>query len=578
MNEGSNKANGETEGGISKDDVYASEEEGSEYRGSVYEPVDYDSLEEAPSTEAHPNTDDDDDEGFRVTDLPKTPKLSHIIGPGAILLGAALGSGETMFWPTLIAQNGWWLYWAFWIGVITQFFITTEIQRWTIATGESIFQGLGRLNAIWPWFLLVGGFFHKAWPGWAATGSTIFAAWTGIVPQSQWWILGVISMVVIWLTYQLGPVLYNAVENIQLVLMVIAVVFAVALMFLVDSVGQLTNVPAGAVSFGTLPRNMAIATFLGGLAYAGGGGYTNLAQSLWAREKGYGMSTYQGRIQNPIRGSGDPEDLHRGFTFKPTPENIQRWKAWWNVTQKETFLTFALGILVITTITMTIAAEYASGIANSVGAVDMWLNIIIPQLGAISQWLLYALLVIALFSTQYASTEIFVRNSVDIVYGRYGRQAGWSLDRTFLGLLTIFVLWGIIIIGFQFQQPFILLVLGGVAAGLMLWPYTALTVILNTTRLPEHTQPSWLRMFAMWWGTGFFGYFSVLLIGDGIVSYLGVNAFAVSPSIVGSGIGGYALWLFALIVQAYTMYRSAQAKLNARDTVEGASEANTLLG
>ena len=560
--------------GDAQSDIYASEEEGRKHRNTVYEEVDYDSLEEAPRTNEYPKADGED--GFRLAELPKVPKLSHIIGPGAILLGASLGSGETMFWPNLIAQNGWWLYWAFWIGVITQFFITTELQRWTIATGESIFRAFGRLNLVWPWFFLVAGFFHKGWPGWAASGSEVFLAWTGILPQSQWWVIGVISVVLIWLSFQAGPIIYNIIEDAQLVLMVLAVIFTVALMFLVDSADQLANVPAGAVNFGDLPQDMAIATFLGGLAYAGGGGFTNLAQSLWAREKGYGMSTYQGRIKNPIRGGGNPEELHRGFAFKPTLTNLRRWKAWWRVTQLETFATFVVGLLVIATITMTFAAEYASG--TSLGAVDMWLNEIIPQLDPLAQALLYALLIIALFSTQYASIEIFVRNSVDIIYGEYGQRAGWDVGRIYFGALTIFCLWGAVIIGFQFQQPFILLVLGGAAAGVMMWPYNALTTILNTTRLPEHLQPSWPRVIAMWWATAFFGFFSVLLISNMIIRLFGLGVFSTTVDVVGSGFGGYLLWAIGLAVQIYTMYRSAQAKLNADGTVDEASEASSFLG
>ena len=570
----SNESSSSAGEGSTENDIYATEEQGRKHRETVYEELDYDTLEEAPRTSEYPKTDEDD--GFRIAELPKVPKLSHIIGPGAILLGASLGSGETMFWPTLIAQNGWWLYWAFWVGVITQFFITTELQRWTIATGESIFRAFGRLNLVWPWFFLVAGFFHKGWPGWAASGSEVFLAWTGVLPQSQWWIIGVISVVLIWLSFQAGPILYNIIEDAQLVLMVAAIIFTVALLFLVDSAGQLANVPAGAVNFGALPQDMAIATFLGGLAYAGGGGFTNMAQSLWAREKGYGMSTYQGRIKNPIRGGGNPEELHRGFTFKPTITNLRRWKAWWRVTQLETFATFVVGLLVIATISMTFAAEYAAG--TDQGAVDMWISVIIPQLGPLAQTLLYALLIIALFSTQYATFEIFVRNSVDIIYGEYGRQAGWNIGRIYFAILTLFSLWGIGIIGFQFQQPFILLVLGGAAAGVMMWPYNALTTILNTTRLPEHIQPSWPRVVAMWWATAFFGYFSVLLISNMIIRLFGLNMFSTAIGVVGSGIGGYALWVIGLLVQIYTMYRSAQAKFNADGTVEDASEASSILG
>jgi hypothetical protein len=358
-------------------------------------------------------------------------------------------------------------------------------------------------------------------------------------------------------------------------MMIIAIVFAVVIALLVGSLGQTANIPAGAVNFGALPPEMDIAVFLGGLAYAGAGGYGNLAQGVWAREKGYGMGTYQGRVKNPLRGANEPEEVHDGYTFEPTEVNLKRWKAWWKITQQENFVTFVLGLLIVGTITMTISAEYAAG--TELGAVNMWLNGIIPEVGPVAGFMLYALLFIAMFSTQYANTEIFVRNGVDILYQLYGRRRGMDISRAFFGLLTIFTLWGIVIIGLQIQQPFALLVFSAAAAGVMMWPYNALTTILNTTRLPEHTQPGWGRILAMWWATGFFGYFSVLLIGDTLVTYLGLNAFAATVGIVGGGIGSYVLWAIVLVVQVYTMYVSARAKLDASDTVDDAAEARGFL-
>jgi hypothetical protein len=540
-------------------------------------------LEEAPETSAHPKTSGKGT--YRLADIPKVPKVSHIVGPSAIMLGASLGSGETMFWPTLIAENGWALYWAFWVGVLTQFFINTELQRWTMATGESIFRAFQCMSSFWPWFFLVAGFFHLGWPGWAAGGSQVFAAWTGIVPQESWWIIGVVSMVVIWLSYQTGPVLYNVIEKAQITLMFLAIAFAVVLIFVVGSAGQLANVPAGAVSFGTLPADMDIAVFLGGLAYAGAGGYINLAQGVWAREKGYSMGTYQGRVKNPLRGT-DPENVHDGFSFEPTEGNLKRWKAWWKIVQQEHFLTFVLGLLVVATVAMTITAQYVpAGATVTDDAIGMWINLVIPELGGLTGGLLYAVLFIALFSTQYAIVEAFVRNSVDIIYQGYGRARGMDVSRLFFGLLTVFTLWGIAIIVASnalqaISQPWILLVIGAAIAGAMMWPYNALTTILNTTRLPEHTQPGWGRIVAMWWATGFFGFFTILLIG-GVLNNpdfgLSFPAFTTTINVVDSGVGGYVLWLIALVVQVYTMYRSARAKLDARGTVEGADEASGFL-
>ncbi|ESS11160.1 MAG: hypothetical protein A07HR60_01876 [uncultured archaeon A07HR60] len=588
-----NTEQAETDGGVvSDDEVFSTVEDGKEYRDTVYRETDYENLESAPATQDYPSRGTQD--GFKLTELPKVPKVSHIVGPSAIMLGASLGSGETMFWPNLLAQYGWSLYWAFWVGVITQFFINTEIQRWTMATGESIFRGYDRIGRFWPWFFLLAGFFHLGWPGWASGGAKVFAGWTGVVAVESWWIIAVVSMVVIWLSYQAGPLLYNIIERAQLVLMFVAIGAALVLTLFVGSVGQLANLPAGAVSFGSLPPSdeLDIATFLGGLAYAGAGGYINLAQGVWAREKGYGMGTYQGRLKNPLRGA-DPEEVEGGFAFEPTEKNLKRWRGWWSVTQREHFLTFVVGLLVVATVAMSISVEYASGIAASTGAIDMWLNTIIPQLGGLSSTLLYAMLFIALFSTQYAIVESFVRNSVDILYQVYGRSRGIGESQLFLGALTIFTLWGIAIILLSnalavISQPWILLVIGAAIAGVMMWPYNSLTIILNTERLPEHTQPGWARVVAMWWATAFFGFFSVLLIGGQLAgpvadAAMGIGlggvfqSFAVEIGVIGSGVGGYLLWLFALVVQVTTMYRTTRAKLDASGTVEGAEEAEGLL-
>ncbi|ERH03643.1 MAG: hypothetical protein J07HR59_00764 [Halorubrum sp. J07HR59] len=223
-----NTEQAETDGGVvSDDEVFSTVEDGKEYRDTVYRETDYENLESAPATQDYPSRGTQD--GFKLTELPKVPKVSHIVGPSAIMLGASLGSGETMFWPNLLAQYGWSLYWAFWVGVITQFFINTEIQRWTMATGESIFRGYDRIGRFWPWFFLLAGFFHLGWPGWASGGAKVFAGWTGVVAVESWWIIAVVSMVVIWLSYQAGPLLYNIIERAQLALMFIAIGAALVL-------------------------------------------------------------------------------------------------------------------------------------------------------------------------------------------------------------------------------------------------------------------------------------------------------------------------------------------------------------
>lgn len=564
-----------TDGGetISETDVFMGDE-GRAYYESVYHPVDHETLEDAPTTAEYP---DAEEGGYKLSDLPKVPKLRYLLGPSAIMLGASLGSGETLFWPLLIAQNGWALFWAFWVGVLTQFFINTEIQRWTMATGESIFRAFDRVHGIWPWLMVLGGLFQLGWPGWASGAGKFGAALVGLNPGSSWPMIAIGLMILIWLSYQAHPIMYLVIEKAQSALMILAVVFTILLLFLVPgALGQMVNVPLGAVSFGTLPTDMDIAVFLGGLAYAGAGGYANLAQSLWAREKGFGMSVYQGRVENPLLAKGDPEEVYKnGFSFNPTSINLRRWKAWWKVTQQEHFVTFVLGLMVITLVLMGVTSTYAAG--TELGAIEMWLQEVVPGVGGFLGSALLFVLFLALFSTQYAILEIFTRNTVDVVYENIGRSRGWSLPRVFWAVITLFTLWGIGIIASDFAQPWILLVIGAAVAGVMMWPYIGLTLIINTTRLPEHAQPSWARVVVMWWALGFFGYFSQLLIGSQLAGPVGIPTFATTADVVSSSPGGYVLWLIFIVVQIYVMWVTAKAKMDASGTVEGADEAHGFL-
>ena len=55
------------------------------------------------------------------------------IGPGVVLLGLSIGSGEFVLWPRLVSEFGFVVFWAAVVGVTIQFFLNMEIERWTLA-------------------------------------------------------------------------------------------------------------------------------------------------------------------------------------------------------------------------------------------------------------------------------------------------------------------------------------------------------------------------------------------------------------------------------------------------------------
>ena len=82
----------------------------------------------------------------RTRDLPDPPaRLWPLIGPGIVTAGVGLGAGEFILWPYIASQVGLGLLWGAAIGIATQWFINMEIERYTLATGETALTGFTRL-------------------------------------------------------------------------------------------------------------------------------------------------------------------------------------------------------------------------------------------------------------------------------------------------------------------------------------------------------------------------------------------------------------------------------------------------
>src|SRR5687768_9558771 len=114
----------------------------------------------APTTKAAPPP-----TGEEVRPLPEPPPLRKLIGPSVILIGVGIGSGEYILYPFIASQAGLVFLWAAVVGILTQYFINMEIERYTLATGETALAGFQRL---WKPFGLIIAFMAilaTMWPG-----------------------------------------------------------------------------------------------------------------------------------------------------------------------------------------------------------------------------------------------------------------------------------------------------------------------------------------------------------------------------------------------------------------------------
>ena len=194
---------------------------------------------------------------------------------------------------------------------------------------------------------------HPAW----ATGAAEVAGWlvdpaaTDVYGTTLTKLLTIASLVGCASVLTLGPVVYETVEKVQMVLVTGIVILVIILAFLLVRMDAIAAMAGGMLSVGSFPTlgtgpdDLSVTMLLGALAFAGAGGTLNLGQSNFIKDKGYGMGRYIGRITSPVTGQAEAI-TETGYHFEPTEENLRRWRSWWRAAGAEHFLTFFLTCIV----------------------------------------------------------------------------------------------------------------------------------------------------------------------------------------------------------------------------------------
>lgn len=451
-------------------------------------------------------------------DLPKPLSLKKLIGPSFIILGVSLGSGELILWPYLSSNFGLGIIWAAVLGITFQFFINMEIERYTLITGESIFVGLTRKfgNFIPIWFIL-STFIPWMWPGIIAASATVLAASLGIAYSG---VVGIVLLLFLGGIYSLGSIVYKTQEKVQkaIILVGIPFIFIITLFFAGRTDWQALG--AGLIGKGDgfwfLPASIPFATFLAALAYAGAGGNLNLAQSLYIKEKGYGMGKFSGRITNILTGKREQIRLE-GVTFEPTIKNLKRFKLWW----KRINLEHAIVFWITGAFTMVLLSLLAFSTVYGNPGVETSINFVILEAQVIGQKTLpfigsFFLIMagIMLFGTQFSVYGSNARiMSENLVIASPKKLKISNLPKYFYIFLWIQILAGVAIFTLGFTEPLTLVVVGAVLNAISMFVYSGLVLRLNTTLLEKSLRPSLARILVV--GTAFlfygiFGFFTIL--------------------------------------------------------------------
>ena len=141
----------------------------------------------------------------------------------------------------IASQVGLVFLWGALLGVGTQFFLNMEIERYTLATGETAMSGFNRFWRHWGLVLAILVYFANLWPGWAMSSATLATYIFG--GDARYIAVG--SLIVIGASLTLAPVVYVALERLLFVKVAAVVVLMILAMWFAITPDSWRALPAG---------------------------------------------------------------------------------------------------------------------------------------------------------------------------------------------------------------------------------------------------------------------------------------------------------------------------------------------
>jgi len=450
-------------------------------------------------------------------ELPPAPALRKIVGPGIILVGVGIASGEYILYPYIASQVGLAFLWAALVGLLTQFFINMEVERYTLATGETAVTGFQRLWKPLGLVMVACAIVPNMWPAWATSASTATLFLFGGEEDSARWI-AIPAMIAIGVALSASPVVYQTIEKTEFVkvgLVLIFLVVALVAAVTAESYSELSQIVTKAGSF---PGELEFALLLGALAYAGAGGTNNLVISNWIRDKGYGMGSYAPRIVSPISGEEEAAPSGKGYRFTPDEANMSRWRDWWRKANIEQFFSFfvigAIAIVVFSLIARStvFGGDFEEANFDFIKAEGETLKESVgPWFGTLF-WLIGA---ISLFAAALGIIDYVSRLVADVLLVGYLRDSErWTESKLYFTVVWGIIAFGILVLLLGFDQPLTLTVLAAALSGMVMFIYSGLLIAINRRFLPEPLKIRGLRLVALVWAFLIFGVLSVIVIID----------------------------------------------------------------
>jgi Mn2+/Fe2+ NRAMP family transporter len=406
----------------------------------------------------------------------------RLIGPGLILAGAIVGSGEMIATTVLGSENGYSLLWLIVLSCLVKVVVQYELGRYAIATGETTLEALNRIPGprlgvawpVWLWLLMLTAIMFPVGGMLGAMGEILHRIYPPLSIFSWVWLIDGVTLAL------LLAGRYGLIEKTSFVLVSVFTVVTVGAAFILLSHPQY-------FSWADFGRGFLFQLPQGGLATAAAVfGATGVSAGelimypYWCIEKGYarhagpndGTSAWLRRVKGWSRVMGyDVGGSFVLYTFS-------------------TLAFYLLGAGVLATLAL--VPEGAQMVATLS-------KIFTETLGAWSLPLFLAGAVAVFYSSIFSATAAHGRLLADFAVqlgycGRHDYRRRLFLIRAAI----VATLMTPTLCFFLVEEPVLMVKIGGVAQALMLPVIGFSTIYLGRQRLSDTLAPKgWIRL-ALW--------------------------------------------------------------------------------
>jgi hypothetical protein len=487
-----------------------------------------------------------------IAELPEPRPLglrnwASFIGPGIVMMGIQIGGGEWLLGPEVTARYGGGLMWIATVAIVLQVFYNIECGRYALYCGEPVMTGFMRKRPgplFWVSVILALNLASLI-PALSTNAAAVMAAiWLDRPPgvEDRWLVtvLAYCCLLGVAFPVLIGGKVYNMLQAVMTLKVAVVLGFCLTIGILFVSPHHWWNVMSGFAKFGNVPVKIAgqdgltnvftelwkngtwpliemgnIAVLGAFAGYAGGGGLANSTYSNYVRDKGWGMGQQVGAIASAV-GGRDITLSHLGKVFLINPENLRKWRGWWNYILTDQIIVWAPGCFMGMALPALLSLQFAShsDLYNQSGKLE-WAQAMItadgirhaPQFGAAMGGMLWlitlAVGLTVLLPSQMSIVEDFSRRWTDIIWSASPHARNNMRDDQvkyiYYTILFSYVLWTLVaayIFSTYGTPKLMTLIIAnlnnlaiGVTAFQLLW--------VNSTLLPKEIQPRWYHQLGM---------------------------------------------------------------------------------